>query len=258
MASEINRRDFLSTACGIGAAASVSLLLSGCMAGQERRTSSFSDADPSSSPQKPLLPDSDPDLSTQFGFDKNITIDTIDEYLNRDDVAYRDMRMLVDPADYAAIGGSSDLSDVLEGFKIVPFPYLGTLPELPVSNGYTGKTVFTIEYGEGGSVVDVIPNYEESELLLHDLFPRDKSIFLTCGGGGYAAFTKALLVHCGWDEKKIYAVGAMWGYKGSRTEELVVYSKTETGADYFATWRADYAFIDFERLHPLGGRGSAD
>ena len=40
----------------------------------------------------------------QFGVDANINESTIDNYLGRSDSVYRDMRMLKDPADYAAIG----------------------------------------------------------------------------------------------------------------------------------------------------------
>ena len=45
----------------------------------------------------------------QFGIDKNINEETIDNYLNRSDSVYRDMRMLKDPGDYEAIGGDSYL-----------------------------------------------------------------------------------------------------------------------------------------------------
>ena len=58
-----------------------------------------------------------------FGVDKNINISTIDEWLGRPEVAYRDVRMLFDPADYGAIGGNADLSSTIVGFKIVPYPY---------------------------------------------------------------------------------------------------------------------------------------
>lgn len=41
----------------------------------------------------------------ELGIDKNINEKTIDEYLNRPDSVYRDMRMLEDPGNYEAIGG---------------------------------------------------------------------------------------------------------------------------------------------------------
>ena len=78
------------------------------------------------------LPAPQTDENSQFGVDKNINMETIDQYLFREDVAYRDVRMLFDPADYAAIGGEADLTRTIEGFKIVPYPYLATLAQLPV------------------------------------------------------------------------------------------------------------------------------
>ena len=52
----------------------------------------------------------------QLGIDKNINESNIDDYLGRSDSVYRDMRMLIDPADYEAIGGDSYLSGFVEGF----------------------------------------------------------------------------------------------------------------------------------------------
>ena len=43
----------------------------------------------------------------EFGIDKNINEETIDNYLNREDSVYRDMRMLKDPGNYEAIGGDA-------------------------------------------------------------------------------------------------------------------------------------------------------
>ncbi|NMA00207.1 MAG: hypothetical protein GX924_04130, partial [Clostridiaceae bacterium] len=63
----------------------------------------------SQSKEKPLPPPS-ADVESPFFVDKNINMTTIDEYLDRSDVAYRDVRMLFDPADYAAVGGDADLS----------------------------------------------------------------------------------------------------------------------------------------------------
>ena len=38
-----------------------------------------------------------------------------------------------------------------------------------------------------------------------------------CGGGGYAGMTKTMLVALGWDEEKIYNVGAYLSYEGQNT-----------------------------------------
>ena len=46
--------------------------------------------------------------------------------------------------------------------------------------------------------------------IIEQIFPKDKVIFLMCGGGGYAGMTKNFLVSMGWDENKIYNVGGYW------------------------------------------------
>ena len=56
-------------------------------------------------------------LRGTFGIDKNINETTIDNYLNRSDSVYRDMRMLRDPGNYEAIGGDSYLSGLIKGLK---------------------------------------------------------------------------------------------------------------------------------------------
>ena len=195
------------------------------------------------------LPAAQPDESSQFGVDKNINIETIDRYLDRDDVVYRDVRMLFDPADYAAIGGDANLSATIRGFKIVPYPYLATLSELPVANAYAGDTLFALTWNEDGSIASAEANYKESMQVLEDLFPKDKPIFLMCGGGGYAGMTKSLLVFLGWDADLLYNIGGNWGYTGDNALELIIYPEDANEDDIYATWRADYATIDFTLLH---------
>lgn len=197
------------------------------------------------------LPAPEPDPESMFGVDKNINMATIDQYVGRPDVCYRDVRMLFDPADYAAIGGNADLSSTIAGFKIVPYPYLATLTALPVEGAYDGATLFSLTWDEDGAIASAEPNYKESQLVLDDLFPKDKPIFLMCGGGGYAGMTKALLIFLGWDPELLYNVGGNWEYAGDNALELIVYSEDRDGDDVYATWRADYVTIDFDRLHPV-------
>ena len=91
--------------------------------------------------------------------------------------------MLFDPADYAAIGGEADLTRTIEGFKIVPFPYIAALPVLPVSGAYNGDCLFTVTWNESGAIASAEANYMESMRFLEELFPKDKAIFLMCCGG---------------------------------------------------------------------------
>lgn len=181
----------------------------------------------------------------QFGIDKNINETTLDQYLGRNDVVYRDMRMLIDPGDYAAIGGDSYLSGFVEGFEIVPLPYLVNVTGLPeeVGNTYTGKTLFTQD--KDGNYE---PNYTESLQILKDLFPQDKTIFIMCGGGGYAGMTKQMLVKLGWDADKIYNVGAYWTYEG---EHNITVKYKQDGQTSYAFWKVPYHQIDFSKLHEL-------
>ena len=178
----------------------------------------------------------------QLGIDKNINESNIDEYLNRSDSVYRDMRMLEDPASYESIGGDRFLSGYIRGFEIVPLPYLIPVTGLPevVGNTYSGKTLFSID--ENGNY---IPNYEESLSIIERLFPKDKVIFLMCGGGGYAGMTKGFLVSLGWDANKIYNTGGYWYYDGSNNLDVL---KTENGYDFSGV---PYHEIDFDTLTPI-------
>ena len=177
----------------------------------------------------------------QLGIDKNINETNIDNYLERSDSVYRDMRMLKDPGNYEAIGGDSYLSGFVKGFEVVPYPYLTTVEGLPpaVGDSYTGSTLFRKENDK------YIANYEESLEYLEQFFPKDKNIFLMCGGGGYAGMTKNLLVSLGWDENKIYNVGGYWFYNGKNNVEV---KKTIDGNTKYDFWKVTYHDIDFNSL----------
>lgn len=176
-------------------------------------------------------------LRGEFGIDKNINEETIDKYLGRSDSVYRDMRMLKDPGNYEAIGGDSYLSGFIKGFEVVPYPYLVNVTGLPseVGETYIGDTLFTFENGVYKA------NYEESLEILEYLFPRDKYIFLICGGGGYAGMTKSLLVNLGWDSNKIYNIGGFWYYNGNNRVDV------KNGARY-DFYKVLYHDIDFSGL----------
>lgn len=172
-----------------------------------------------------------------LGIDKNINEETIDKYLNRSDSVYRDMRMLKDPGNYEAIGGDSYLSGFIKGFEVVPYPLLTEVKGLPkeVGDSYKGKTLFKEKDGK------YIANYKESLEILEYYFPKDKNIFLICGGGGYAGMTKNLLVSLGWDENKIYNVGGYWYYNGKNNVEV----KNNDSYDFY---KVTYHDIDFKNL----------
>ena len=180
-------------------------------------------------------------LRGTFGIDKNINETTIDNYLNRSDSVYRDMRMLKDPGNYEAIGGDSYLSGFIKGFEVVPYPYIVNVTGLPeeVGKTYEGKTLFTLKDGK------YIANYNESLSILEYLFPKEKNIFLMCGAGGYAGSTKEMLVALGWDENKIYNIGGYWYYNGNNNVEV---KRTTNNKTYYDFYKINYHNIDFTNL----------
>ena len=183
-----------------------------------------------------------------YGIDKNINEKTIDNYLGRSDTVYRDVRMLEDTATWENKGGERNLTGFVEGFEVVPYAYLTEFPEEyveqkkseNVSGLYKGKTLFRL--GKDGSY---IANYKESMDILEYLFPKDKYIFLMCGAGGYANFTKKMLVSLGWDETKIYNVGGYWNYEGNRSISTVNNNGPKVTYDF---WKVNYHNINFNTL----------
>ena len=197
-------------------------------------------------PDRSLVSLPKPELSSgqrgEMGIDKNINESTIDQYLGRSDAVYRDMRMLKDPGNYEAIGGDSYLSGFVDGFEVVPLPYIVNVTGLPeaVGDTYEGKTLFT---NKDGSYVS---NYKESMAVLEALFPKDKVIFLMCGGGGYAGMMKNMLVALGWDASKIYNVGGYWYYDGANN--VAVKRVNDDDKTVYDFYKVPYHEIDFESL----------
>ena len=180
----------------------------------------------------------------QFGIDKNINEESIDQYLGREDTVYRDMRMLKDEANYEAIGGDSWLSGIVAGFEVVPYPYLVNVEGLPAEVGasYTGNTLFT--HDESGYTA----NYEQSMAVLEYLFPKDKNIILMCGGGGYAGMTKTMLAELGWDENRIWNAGGYWFYKGNHSLNV---KREENGKVYYDFYKLPYHYLDFDSMERI-------
>ncbi len=191
------------------------------------------------------LPELTGGIRGELGIDKNINEQTIDEYLNRSDSVYRDMRLLDDPGNYESIGGDSKLSGYIKGFKVIPLPYIIPVSGLPesVGNTYQGTTLFSVD-----SNGKYIPNYEESMSIIEEYFPKDKYIFLMCGGGGYAGMMKNFLVSLGWDTNKIYNIGGYWYYDGKNNVEV---KKVINGKISYEFDSVPYISIDFSKLHKL-------
>jgi hypothetical protein len=230
--TDICRRSFIGLTAG--AVVGMGLLTSGCQGSSE------------GSVVQTELPPSSPDPESPFGVDLNINMSTIDGYVGRSDIAYRDVRMIFDSARYDEIGGNSDLDTTIEGFKIAPWPHIGSLPPLPVEGGYEGDTLFSVVWDEDMNIVSVEPNYSNSMLLIEEIFPKDMPIFIMCGGGGYAAMTKIFLTYLGWDASKLYVVGPNWEYTGDFGVDLIRYDSQ--GIPTYYLWRAECVIIDFQSL----------
>lgn len=187
-------------------------------------------------------------LRGTYDIDKNINEKTIDNYLGRKDTVYRDVRLLEDTATWENKGGERNLTGFVEGFEVIPYAYLTEFPQAyidqktseNVTGLYKGKTLFSLD--EEGNY---IPNYKESMEILEYLFPKDKNIFIMCGAGGYANFTKQMLVKLGWDKEKIYNVGGYWNYEGNRSISTVNNNGNGIKYDF---WKVNYHNIDFNKL----------
>lgn len=183
-----------------------------------------------------------------YDIDKNINEKTIDNYLGRPDVVYRDVRMLEDSATWENKGGERDLTGFVAGFEVIPYAYLTEFPKEYVDQKksenitglYKGKTLFRLEDGK------YVANYKESMEILEYIFPKDKIIFIMCGAGGYANFTKQMLVSLGWDKSKIYNVGGYWNYEGKNAISTKI-----DGSDKCEFSKVPYHNIDFDRLTEL-------
>jgi rhodanese-related sulfurtransferase len=187
-------------------------------------------------------------LRGQYGIDKNINETTIDNYLNRTDTVYRDVRMLVDPATWENKGGDRYLSGYIKGFEIIPSPYLANYTDdyieqkkkENISGLYQGKTLFKLD-NDG----NYTPNYVESMDILETIFPQDKNIFIICGAGGYAGQVKRMLIKLGWDEDKVRDIGGYWYYEGKNSIQV---KETKDGKDYYNFSKVPYYNIDFDSL----------
>lgn len=126
-----------------------------------------------------------------------------------------------------------------------------TCPSCPSRVPTTARTSSTSCGGEGTEVLDARPLYQESELIVGDLFPRDRPVVLCCGGGGYAAMMRSLLIWMGYDPSLLYNAGGVWDYTGYRAVELAHYDE-KTGETRFFLWRADITVLDFSQLTKLG------
>jgi len=131
-----------------------------------------------------------------------ITSDNLINYLNRDDVAYIDLR---EYEDYA--------KKHIKGFNVVPF--------LTLIYNADAAADETLPQLYGGDYTNPIPVYEESDEILEALFPKDRNLFIMCQGGGRAMQMLNILNARGWDMSKVYNIGGMGHYTGAEYLDVV-------------------------------------
>lgn len=131
-----------------------------------------------------------------------ITSDNLRQYMFRSDVVYIDLR---DYEDYA--------KKHLKGFEVIPYLAL-------IFNADADKDP-SLPQLYGGDPTDPVPVYEESDELLAALFPKNKTLFVMCQGGGRASNMMHILKARGWDMSKVYNVGGMAHYTGAEYKDLV-------------------------------------
>ena len=123
----------------------------------------------------------------------SITVDNLDEYMNREDVMYIDIR---DYNDYA--------KKHFKNFEVIP--YFGY-----VFNAEANTNPDMIQL-YGGTPAEPVAVYEQSDALLNAMFPKDKTLFIMCEKGGRVTQLMQLLDAKGYDMSNIYNIGGMGQY----------------------------------------------
>ena len=194
------------------------------------------------------LPPSTPTPGEPFEFDVNVSSATIDKYLGNPDVVFYDTRPLVDTFEVEPLGFRKEIEFTIEGFRVVPYPLIGTVADIGLEGRYTGPSLFEVEWDEKHHIISARPMYHESMSVLEDLFPKDKPLVMGCGGGGYAFMTKKLLAYFGWNEELLYNMGAIATYTGDRRIQIL---EVADGIEKWMTWRLDAPQIDLSRMNAL-------
>lgn len=131
----------------------------------------------------------------------SVNTKNIDNYLFRDDVVYVDLRPYAEVATEGHIAGFSF------------FPFYDLIATSENAKDYDGNLIdnrlfkMKSELGMLGVVGSFEPNYEESELVLNDLFPKDKYIFAITISCNEVIYFFNLLIQYGYDPAYLYNIG---------------------------------------------------
>ncbi len=129
--------------------------------------------------------------------------DNLDQYLNRDDVFYIDLR---DYKDYS--------TKHFRNFESIPyFAYIFN------ANAHTDETLVQLY---GGSFTAPIDVYKESDVILNELFPKDKTLMIMCQSAARVTQLMNILDAKGYDMSKIYNVGGMAQFTDPKYAPFIV------------------------------------
>lgn len=123
------------------------------------------------------------------------------DYLNREDSVYIDLRNY---EDYS--------KKHFKNFEVIPF-FAFIYDENAGTEGF--PQLFKGTHEEPEAV------YESSGTILKALFPQDKNLILMCQSGGRVSMLMKMLDAHGYDMSKVYNVGGMAQYTGSKYRDTI-------------------------------------
>ena len=176
---------------------SLCLLVSGCSAKPDANEENLID-ESIEDVYKELPVKENPDSTPPV--DSPITVTNIDDYLFREDTFYVDTRDASQIVEEGFIAGFTNIPfyEVLVSLKEKD-QVLFTMKKMTDENGKV-----TVLLGNIGSFV---PNYEESEQIIKEIFPKDKNIIFFSTAGVEATYLMNLLIQLGYDSSKLYNAG---------------------------------------------------
>ena len=150
--------------------------------------------------------------------DSSVNTRNIENYLFRNDTVYVDLRPYSEVAREGHIAGFSF------------YPFYDFIASIENSKDYNknpmDNRLFKMinEMGKIGQIGNFVPNYEESEFVLNELFPKDKNIFAISIEGSECIYFLNLLIQYGYDSAKLYNIG---GFSIASCLENIAYISVE-------------------------------
>ena len=202
----------------------LTLMLAGCTPATDTKTTAGTGTTVAAEQNLAKLPAPLVDEKAEVPYastNSSITVENLDQYMNRSDVHYIDIR---DYEDYA--------TKHFKNFEIIP--YFGYVFNAEANTNPEMIQLF------GGTPEEPVAVYEESEAVLNALFPKDKNLFIMCEKGGRVTQLMQILDAHGYDISKVYNIGGIGQYTDAKYKEMI------TDA-YELTLEASYGFEGLTR-----------